>query len=172
MENIERNTRPTFQGVVVSDKMDKSLVVLVETYKKHSKYGKRVKYSKKFVAHDETNSAHVGDVVTIRGCRPLSKTKRFILVNIDKLAPTPIKKAVEDINEEISEKIDEATTKDLILIDDKDGGEVVVTKKAKTGEDIIITESNSGKEILISEEAPTKKPRAPRKPKAVVEEDK
>ena len=104
---MERNTRNSFQGVVVSDKMDKSIVVSVESYKKHSKYEKRVKSGKKYVAHDETNSAHVGDLVTIRTCRPLSKTKHFILVSIDKLAPTPIKKAVEDINEEIDVDVKE-----------------------------------------------------------------
>lgn len=96
MEKEVRNMRPTIQGTVVSEKMEKSVVVLVETHKRHPKYGKRVKYGKKYVAHDELNQAHVGDVVTIRGCRPLSKTKRFLLVSVDKLAPTPIKKVVED----------------------------------------------------------------------------
>lgn len=78
----ERNQRRTMTGRVVSDKMDKTIVVLVETYKKHPLYGKRVKYSKKFKAHDENNTAKVGDIVEIMETRPLSKDKRFRLVEI------------------------------------------------------------------------------------------
>lgn len=77
-----RNMRRTLVGKVVSDKMDKTIVVLVETYKKHPLYGKRVKYSKKFKAHDENNEAKVGDVVEIMETRPLSREKRFRLVKI------------------------------------------------------------------------------------------
>jgi small subunit ribosomal protein S17 len=62
--------------------MDKTITVLVETYKKHPLYGKRVKYSKKFKAHDEQNTAKVGDVVRIMETRPLSATKRFRLVEV------------------------------------------------------------------------------------------
>ena len=69
-------------GTVVSDVNDKTITVLVETYKKHPKYGKRVKYSKKYAAHDETNKAKEGDVVRIVETRPLSATKRFRLVKI------------------------------------------------------------------------------------------
>ena len=79
---VERNQRKVYQGRVVSDKMDKTLVVAIETYKRHSTYGKRVKYTKKFGAHDENNSAKVGDIVKIMETRPLSKTKRFRLVEI------------------------------------------------------------------------------------------
>lgn len=78
---MEKNRR-TIQGVVTSDKMDKTITVLVETYKKHSKYGKRVLYIKKFKAHDEENIAKVGDVVEIEETRPLSATKRFCLVKV------------------------------------------------------------------------------------------
>ena len=78
----ERNMRRTMVGRVVSDKMDKTIVVLVETYKKHPLYGKRVKYSKKFKAHDENNTAKTGDVVEIMETRPLSKDKKFRLVKI------------------------------------------------------------------------------------------
>lgn len=78
----ERNTRRVLQGVVVSDKMDKTITVLVETHKKHPIYGKRVKYAKKYKAHDENNQAHEGDVVSIMETRPLSATKRFRLVSI------------------------------------------------------------------------------------------
>lgn len=69
-------------GKVVSDTGDKTINVLVETYKTDKKYGKRVKYSKKYTAHDEKNTATVGDVVRIEETRPLSKTKRYRLVEI------------------------------------------------------------------------------------------
>ena len=69
-------------GKVVSDKTDKTITVLVETYKKDQLYGKRVKYSKKYAAHDEKNEAKIGDTVRIAETRPLSKTKHFRLVEI------------------------------------------------------------------------------------------
>ncbi|PKG24558.1 30S ribosomal protein S17 [Niallia nealsonii] len=78
----ERNQRKVYTGRVVSDKMDKTIAVVVETYKKHSLYGKRVKYSKKYKAHDEQNAAKIGDVVRIMETRPLSATKRFRLVEV------------------------------------------------------------------------------------------
>lgn len=83
---MERNTRKVYQGTVVSTKMDKTITVLVETYVKHKLYGKRVKSSKKFKAHDEENIARNGDVVKIMETRPLSKTKRFRLVEVVKKA--------------------------------------------------------------------------------------
>ncbi|ARK21511.1 MULTISPECIES: 30S ribosomal protein S17 [Sporosarcina] len=78
----ERNQRKTYTGRVVSDKMDKTVTVMVETYKKHSLYGKRVKYSKKLKVHDELNEAKIGDVVRIMETRPLSATKRFRLLEV------------------------------------------------------------------------------------------
>ena len=69
-------------GKVVSTSMDKTIVVLTETYKKHPLYKKRVKYSKKYKVHDEENKAKVGDTVRIAACRPLSKTKRYVLDSI------------------------------------------------------------------------------------------
>ena len=69
-------------GKVISAKNDKTITVLVETYKKHPLYGKRVKYSKKYAAHDEKNVAKEGDTVRIRATRPLSKTKRYELVEV------------------------------------------------------------------------------------------
>ncbi|MFT9487148.1 MAG: 30S ribosomal protein S17 [Tepidibacillus sp.] len=78
----ERNQRKVQIGKVVSDKMDKTIVVAVETYKKHSLYGKRIKYTKKFKAHDENNQAKIGDIVKIMETRPLSKDKRWRLVEI------------------------------------------------------------------------------------------
>ena len=94
---MERNRRTSLQGVVVSNKMNKTIVVEVETHKKHPKYAKRVKYSNKYYAHDENNVAKVGDTVTIMGCRPLSATKRFRLVSVDKKAVEPIKVAEAEL---------------------------------------------------------------------------
>lgn len=74
--------RETVTGKVVSTSMDKTIVVLTETYKNHPLYKKRVKYSKKYKAHDEENKAKVGDIVKIVACRPLSKTKRYTLDSI------------------------------------------------------------------------------------------
>ena len=92
---MERNRRTQLQGVVVSDKMSKTIVVEVETHKRHPKYAKRIKYSNKYYAHDEKGEAKVGDVVTIMGCRPLSATKRFRLVSIDKKHQESIKEVLE-----------------------------------------------------------------------------
>ena len=72
----------TLVGKVVSSTNDKTITVLVETYKKDKLYGKRVKYSKKFAAHDQKNEAGIGDIVRIEETRPLSKTKHFRLVEI------------------------------------------------------------------------------------------
>ncbi len=79
---MERNSRRILTGIVVSDKTEKTITVVVETYKKHRLYGKRVKQSKKFAVHDEANQAKIGDVVKITETRPLSKTKRFRLLEI------------------------------------------------------------------------------------------
>ena len=94
-------TRRTVQGVVVSDKNDKTIVVLVETHKRHTKYGKRVKYSKKYYAHDENNTAKVGDTVTIMETRKLSATKRFRLVSVDKNAELTVKEAEAELKAEV-----------------------------------------------------------------------
>ena len=74
--------RKELVGKVVSNVNDKTITVLVETHKPHRLYGKRVKYSKKYAAHDEKNIAKVGDTVKIRSTKPLSKTKRYELVEI------------------------------------------------------------------------------------------
>ncbi len=83
---MERNSRKVYTGTVISDKMDKTITVLVETHVKHKLYGKRVKSSKKFKAHDEEGIANIGDTVTIMETRPLSATKRFRLVEVVKKA--------------------------------------------------------------------------------------
>ncbi len=78
----ERNSRKVYTGEVVSDKMDKTITVLISTHKKHELYGKKVLQSKKFTAHDENNTAKTGDIVKIMETRPLSKNKRFRLVEV------------------------------------------------------------------------------------------
>lgn len=83
---MERNSRKVLTGTVVSDKMDKTITVLVETYKNHRLYNKRVKYSKKYKAHDENGVAGIGDTVKIMETRPLSATKHFRLVEVIKKA--------------------------------------------------------------------------------------
>ena len=79
---MERNTRKVREGVVVSDKMDKSIVIKVERKMKHPIYGKFLKRSTKFMAHDEKNECHIGDRVRIMETRPLSKNKCWRLVEI------------------------------------------------------------------------------------------
>ena len=79
---MERNLRKERMGVVVSNKMDKTIVVAVETHEKHPIYGKFVKKTTKFVAQDEKNECGVGDTVRIMETRPLSKTKNWRLVEI------------------------------------------------------------------------------------------
>ena len=78
----KRNLRKERIGIVTSDKMDKSVVVAVERKVKHPKYGKFVKKTSKFVAHDEKNICNVGDLVSIMETRPISKRKCWRLVEI------------------------------------------------------------------------------------------
>ncbi len=76
----------TLQGKVVSDKMDKTITVMIERRVKHPVYGKFVKRSTKLHAHDEQNECQIGDTVTVRECRPLSKSKSWMLVSVDERA--------------------------------------------------------------------------------------
>lgn len=79
---MERNKRKVYRGTVVSDAMDKTVVVEVKTSKRHPLYGKRVNYSKKFKAHDENNEYNTGDLVEIMETRPLSATKHFRVIRL------------------------------------------------------------------------------------------
>ena len=81
-EAVERNLRKTRVGMVVSDKMDKTVVVAIQDNVKHPKYGKVIKRTVKFKAHDENNECAVGDKVSIMETRPLSRDKRWRLVRI------------------------------------------------------------------------------------------
>ena len=78
----ERNRRKTLVGIVTSNKMDKSIVVSIEETRRHPLYGKSTKITKKFMAHDENNECQIGDKVRIMETRPLSKSKRWRLVEI------------------------------------------------------------------------------------------
>ena len=132
---MERKTlaRRAIQGVVVSDKNDKTIVVLVETHKRHSKYGKRVKYGKKYYAHDENNDAKVGDTVTIMETRKLSATKRFRLVSIDKKAELSVKEAEAELKEEAieAEAAAEAAKPDEAPVEEAPAGEPKEEKEAE-----------------------------------------
>ncbi len=77
-----RSTRRSLQGVVLTDTMDKTVSVRVERVFKHPKYNKYIRRHKKYLVHDEENTAKVGDTVEIAECRPLSKTKRWRLMNV------------------------------------------------------------------------------------------
>jgi len=79
---MERNKRKVYTGLVVSDKMEKTITVEITYYRKDRLYGKRVKVTKKFYAHDEEQVAKVGDTVSIMETRPLSKLKRFRLLEV------------------------------------------------------------------------------------------
>lgn len=85
-ETVERGVRKERQGVVVSDKMDKTIVVQVTRRIHHPLYGKEISQSRKYHAHDETNTAKMGDVVLIAESRPLSRLKRWRLVEVVKRA--------------------------------------------------------------------------------------
>ena len=79
---MARDQRKILVGRVTSDKMDKTIVVQVERLKRHPLYGKVIRYHKKYKAHDENNSAHIGDTVKIIESQPISKEKRWALVEI------------------------------------------------------------------------------------------
>ncbi len=79
---MERNKRKFYTGIVTSDRMDKTITVSIDTYKKAPLYGKLVKVSKKIHVHDEEGLASIGDKVRVMSTRPLSKTKHFTLVKV------------------------------------------------------------------------------------------
>lgn len=80
MEKQVKNLKKVIKGVVVSDKMDKTVVVKVTRFVEHKKYGKRIKKTKNYKAHDEQNAKKVGDVVEIEETRPISKDKKFKII--------------------------------------------------------------------------------------------
>ena len=81
-QSVERNQRKTREGLVVSDKMDKTIVVAVEDRVKHALYGKVLRKTSRLKAHDESNQCGIGDRVLIMETRPLSATKRWRLIEV------------------------------------------------------------------------------------------
>ena len=152
---MERNRRTTLQGVVVSNKMDKTIVVEVETHKRHAKYQKRVKYSNKYYAHDEKNVAKVGDTVTIMASRPLSALKRFRLVSVDKKAEVDIK--VLEAEKELEIQAEEALA--------PKAEEVAKVEEVKQAEEVKVEEAPVVEEKKpAAKKAPAKKPAAKKAP--------
>jgi small subunit ribosomal protein S17 len=84
---VKQATARTVSGIVISNKMDKTITVLVERRERHPIYGKYIRRSSKLHAHDENNECRPGDKVTVRESRPLSKTKTWVLERIDERAP-------------------------------------------------------------------------------------
>src|SRR5712692_791335 len=93
----EPSRRRTLIGKVVSDKMDKTVVVTVEVYRRHPLYGRLIRRTRKFKAHDATNRCHVGDRVELRESRPLSKDKRWVVARVLQVGQEEI--AVVDVPE-------------------------------------------------------------------------
>ena len=157
---MERNRRTSLQGVVVSDKMDKTIVVEVETHKRHAKYQKRVKYSNKYYAHDEKNVAKVGDTVTIMACRPLSALKRFRLVSVDKKALVSIKVAEAEAELELKEeaKANEAVEAKAEVKEEPKAEEVKVEEVK--AEEAPAPEAKPAAKKAPAKKAPAKKPAA------------
>ncbi len=100
-----RGKRKVFVGVVVSDKMDKTVVVAVDRLVRHPLYKKVVRKTSKFYAHDEFNECRVGDIVEIMETRPLSKLKRWRVVRILQRAKVPLPVAREEAAEETEEQL-------------------------------------------------------------------
>lgn len=169
---MERNRRTSLQGVVVSDKMNKTIVVEVETHKRHPKYAKRIKYSNKYYAHDEKNEAKVGDVVTIMGCRPLSATKRFRLVSIDKVHQESIKEVLEaekameeqaetEVKEEV--KVEEPKVEAAPVVEEPKKEEKPAEEKKPAAKKAPAKKAAATK-VEGEEKAPAKKPAAKKAP--------
>lgn len=160
---MERNRRTTLQGVVVSNKMDKTIVVEVETHKRHAKYQKRVKYSNKYYAHDEKNVAKVGDTVTIMASRPLSALKRFRLVSVDKKAQVDIK--VLEAEKELEIQAEEA-----VKVEEPKVEEAPKAEPAKEEAPVVEEKKPAAKKTPAKKAAPAKKPASKKAPAKKAEE--
>lgn len=152
MERITQ-ARRTVQGVVISDKNDKTIVVLVATHKKHPIYGKRVKYGKKYYAHDENNDAKNGDTVTIMETRRLSATKRFRLVSIDKKAELTVKEAEAELKEEILEAEVSQSVKEEKPVEEAEPKSQVEEVKVEE-----VTEKPAAKKVAVKKTSAAQKP--------------
>ena len=162
---MERNRRTTLQGVVVSNKMDKTIVVEVETHKRHAKYQKRVKYSNKYYAHDEKNVAKVGDTVTIMASRPLSALKRFRLVSVDKKAQVDIK--VLEAEKELEIQAEEALAPKA---EEPKVEEAPKAEEPKAPEAPVVEEEKPAEKKAPAKKAAAKKPATKKAPAKKAEE--
>ena len=160
---MERNRRTTLQGVVVSTKMDKTIVVEVETHKRHAKYQKRVKYSNKYYAHDEKNVAKVGDTVTIMASRPLSALKRFRLVSVDK-------KAAVDIKVLEAEKELEIQAEEAVKVEEPKVEEAPKAEPVKEEAPVVEEKKPAAKKTPAKKAATAKKPASKKAPAKKAEE--
>jgi small subunit ribosomal protein S17 len=165
---MERNRRTTLQGVVVSNKMDKTIVVEVETHKRHAKYQKRVKYSNKYYAHDEKNVAKVGDTVTIMASRPLSALKRFRLVSVDKKAQVDIK--VLEAEKELEIQAEEAVKVEEPKVEEPKVEETPKAEPVKEEAPVVEEKKPAAKKAPAKKAAPAKKPAAKKAPAKKAEE--
>ena len=165
---MERNRRTTLQGVVVSNKMDKTIVVEVETHKRHAKYQKRVKYSNKYYAHDEKNVAKVGDTVTIMASRPLSALKRFRLVSVDKKAQVDIK--VLEAEKELEIQAEEAVKVEEPKAEEPKVEETPKAEPVKEEAPVVEEKKPAAKKAPAKKAAPAKKPAAKKAPAKKAEE--
>ena len=127
-----RGKRKVFVGVVVSDKMDKTVVVAVDRLVRHPLYKKVVRRTSKFYAHDEFNECRVGDVVEIMETRPLSKLKRWRVVRIIQRAKVPLPVAREEVAEETEEQLLEEVFSTRTETSAQPEGELQGTEEAQT----------------------------------------
>ena len=121
------NSRRRLTGTVVSNKMDKSVVVRVETTYRHPLYGKVLKSAKRFMAHDESNDCEIGDTVVLVESRPLSKHKRWAVQEIIREDLSARTTDVADLVEEIEESLDEdiAVAEDTVVAEETEEIEAV-----------------------------------------------
>lgn len=130
-----RGKRKVFVGVVVSDKMDKTVVVAVDRLVRHPLYKKVVRRTSKFYAHDEFNECRVGDIVEIMETRPLSKLKRWRVVRIVQRAKVPLPVAREEVAEETEEQLLEEVLATRTETSTQPEGEIQETEGQQTSDE-------------------------------------
>lgn len=122
--------RRVLEGVVVSDKMEKTVTVLVERRYMHPVYKKYIRKSDKFAAHDESNAFQVGDRVEIEECRPLSKNKRFAVITVP--SKEALAKTAEKKQAKVDAKIAEEAAKEAAKVEKKEAKAKAKAEKAET----------------------------------------
>ncbi len=141
----ERRRRKVFVGTVISDKMDKTVVVAVERLVRHPLYKKVIRRTSKFYAHDEGNECRVGDTVEIMETRPLSKLKRWRVTRILQRAKVPLSIAREEVSEETEEQLlEEVLVQEGLATEEVLKGEPSASNQADTSSSGESTASVSG----------------------------